>query len=381
MPSHLEVLHAFEDQLVALAPEQPPTRMRMLADLALGMAMAGEVTPQRVAAELALPTVQAASTERRCRRWLANPGVEPAAQWDGVRAALLRGWTARQVTLVYDPTPLGKHWQVLMVSVVWGGRARPLAWEVAPLQVSWETPLREILDRLFRSVHDALPPRAQVTLLLDRGLIGPAPLDAAQAVGWDVVLRLRAGPRDSLWVRTADGREARIGEAAATPGRRPVAILKQAEWRQGWLTVWREPGEAEPLVLFSTRRGGADRVREYRRRMTVEATYADLKRRGLHLERTRMRSAAGLERLLMGVCLAIWWLYDLGAAALRQGFQPTVDRRSRRDLALFRIGGYWLRHLLDAKSAVPLLFARGRRGWRLRDPVHGSGPPQPQGHR
>jgi hypothetical protein len=57
----------------------------------------------------------------------------------------------------------------------------------------------------------------------------------------------------------------------------------------------------------------------YRARMRVEATFQDKKSRGFDLEASRVRNRVHLDRLLLLLYLAIWWLARLGAACIHHG--------------------------------------------------------------
>ena len=71
---------------------------------------------------------------------------------------------------------------------------------------------------------------------------------------------------------------------------RPLAAQVSATW---------EPGQKEPWIVLSDRPAGRQRVREYARRMRVESTFQDLKRRGWDLEGTVIADRARLDRLLL----------------------------------------------------------------------------------
>ena len=343
MPAVEEVWHAWAAALAELCPGVRATRRRGWLLLALGIALAGSCAVGRAAA--ALPG-RPASTERRLRRWLANAAVEPAALWGPVLAGLLARWAGREVTLVFDPTPYRGSHTLLVVGVVWGERALPVAWAAVPQQERWPEALAPALGRLLGRVAAALPTGAgPVTVLLDRGLQGAAVVDAVAARGWHPVLRLRAGAGEAARVRLADGAERRLAAhvAAVAPAAGafwagPARLCKGAGWRAGCLTVWGEAGQAEPLVLCSTRPGGLARAREYGRRMAAEAACQDLTARGLGLEGGRLRSAAAPERLLLGAVLALWLLRLLrllGQRAVRHGW-PVGTRTAatwRRRLA------------------------------------------------
>ena len=214
----------------------------------------------------------------------------------------------------------------------------------------------------------------QVTLVGDAGLSGPGFLDTARELGWDVVLRVNTSATQAHRVRLLDaagepGPAARLWDvvAAAPPGWHAAAeIFKGAGWRQGFLTVCRRPGCAEPWVLFSSRSGGAARVREYARRARVEATFADSKTRGWGLEHSRLRERTHLDRLLLAWHLSLWWLHALGREVIKSGRRAHFDRRDRRDRSVVRLGWLDLLQALLLARVPRLLFRSVAGGWVAR---------------
>ncbi len=368
MSRRMGLWHAWTSQLQQLLPGERITRVRVLALFSLGMIWAGTVRVNRSAAALPLG-VRISSVERRLRRFLGNRFVSVATLWEPLLPALLRPWAGREVSLVFDPTPLGKHWTVLWIGIVVHRRVLPLAWTLVPQQESWPEKLAALFPVLVAPIAAALPPGTQVTLLGDRGVAGPTLIDTARDVGWEVVLRLNVGPKQAHRLLLEDGTEWRLWDWVATVGSGwsgPVAIFKSAGWRAGVLTIHRAKEQTEWWILFSTRPGGAARVREYRKRSRVEATFADGKRRGWDLERTHVTDQARLDRLLLVWHLALWWLHALGRHVIHRGDRPRFDRTDRRDCSLVRLGWLWLQRQLADDKPVPLLFRLSDTGWVAR---------------
>jgi hypothetical protein len=362
------VLHAWTAQLQQLLPGERITRVRVLALFALGMIWAGTARVNRTAAALPLG-VRVPSTERRRRRFLRNRLVSVATLWDPLLPALLRPWAGGAVSLVFDPTPLGRDWTVLWIGIVVHRRVLPLAWCLVPQQEAWPEKLAELFPALVAPIAAALPPGCTVTLLGDRGVTGPTLIDTARDLGWEVVLRLNVGPKQAHRLRLEDGTEWRLWDWVETVGSGwsgPVQILKGAGWRTGFLTIHRDPEAKEWWILFSTQPGGRMRVRQYRKRSRVEATFADGKRRGWDLERSHVRDQARLERLLLVWHLALWWLHALGRHVIHRGDRARFDRTDRRDASVIRLGWSWLQHQLAADKPVPLLFRLTDAGWVAR---------------
>lgn len=365
MSSRVEVLHAWLRQVESLLPAARVTRSRVLALLALGILWSGSVNLLRVAAALPLAACDP-SSERRFRRFLGNAAVTQESLWVPLLPPLLAALGQREVLLVFDPTPYRGEATILCLGVVVRHRVLPVAWRVMPQQTAWPQRLRDILPPLLAPVAAALPVGSTGTLLVDRGLVGPSLIDAAAAVGWHIVLRLRAGAGETTRARLADGTVQRLPELVAGPGQRwhaPVAIFQDAGWRHGWLTIHWDRTEDEPWVLFSDRPGGGERVREYRRRIRVEATYEDAKSRCFGLERSKIVARDRLERLLLALHLALWWGYGLGLQVIRNGHRHRYDRRGRRDLSLLRLGRTACAAALDAGHRPALPFQPTSLGW------------------
>jgi Transposase DDE domain len=365
MSTRMQVLHEWTRQVQSLLPTVHATRAATLALFSLGMLWSGTVTLLKVAAALPLAACDP-STERRLRRFLANPRVTVATLWQPLLPVLLAALGQPEVLFVFDPTPYRDDATILCLGVVWRGRVLPVAWRVVPQQSDWPERLRPLLDALLAAVAAALPPGCTPTLLADRGLVGPAIIDAAQAAGWHVILRLKASAGEETRVRWPEGREQRLAELPTGPGQRfaaPAAIFKAAGWRQGYLTIHWARAEEEPWVLFSDRPAGPARVREYRRRATAEATYEDAKGRGFKLEGSKVVALARIERLLLVLHLALWWAFALGVQTIRQGWRRRYDRPDRRDLSVVRLGITAGRDALNQDHPHALPFRRTPAGW------------------
>lgn len=369
MQTRIRLLHDWTRQVRALLPGVRASRTAVLAVFALGMLWAGSVTLLRVAAVLPLAATDP-STERRLRRWLANPAVVVAELWRPLLPALLANKAEQEIVLVFDPTPQNGTAAVLVLGIVDHRRVLPLAWRVLPQQAAW--PDRQIvyLRAMATEVAEALPPGCVPTLVADRGITGPEVIDLCTALGWHYVLRVSVGPTQPNRVRHAGAPEGRLWElvaAAGGPGGRwagAVALFKDAGWRAVELTIRWDRGAAEPWVLVSDRPAGTARVREYRRRVRCEATYEDGNQRGWHVEASRVVALDRFDRLLLALHLALWWAEQLGLRAIRAGHRRRFDRADRRELSAPRLGRLWFEDTLAHDRRPPLPFAHRLGRWR-----------------
>ena len=108
--------------------------------------------------------------------------------------------------------------------------------------------------------------------------------------------------------------------------------------------------------------------------MRVESTFQDTKSRGWDLEASLIADRQRLDRLLLALFVALWWVIHLAASCIHQGQRDRFDRHDRRDKSLFRLGCLWLKDILcragtSACAAATLTcclpFRKTASGWRF----------------
>ena len=105
-------------------------------------------------------------------------------------------------------------------------------------------------------------------------------------------------------------------------------------------------------------------------RIPWEATFQDTKSRGWNLEASLIEDRARLNRLLLALFLAMWWVSHLAASCIHHGKRERFDRQDRRDKGLFRLGRLWLLDILRrTKNRAALRwclpFKKQANGWRF----------------
>jgi len=359
MSTREPLFHDWLTQVGVVLPGIRITRSRTLARLVFGMIQSGSVALLKAAA--AVPSrVQQASTEHQFRRWLANAKVDVPAVWGKLLPSLLASQGGRDLKLVLDPTPQNATASIVMIGLICRQRTLPLAWRVMPGAETWPQSMVEVVRTLVKEIAAALPPGCTVTLIGDRGLTSAELIDVCREVGWHALFRLSANAKQGCTVRLADGKSSPVWKLVTTPGQRwtgTVEIFKAFGWRTVELTIRWDAGQEEPWILVSDRPAGADRVREYRSRAHVEATYADCKQRGWDIEASKITKRDRFNRLLLALHLAYWWSTQLGLRVIRRGERVQFDRKDRRDLSVVRLGRAWLdRRLHESKRRPPLPF-------------------------
>jgi Transposase DDE domain len=344
------LLDQWTQQVKEIFPDLHSYQQHSLAFSVQGIIQSGNAVMQRVAEsmwEYLSSETNMVSHERRLQRFVSNERIDVEACWNAFLQHVLPFWHNKSVTLILDLTPYTQEATIVYVGIVVQSRVLPLAWCVMPQQEHWETAQWDIIGRLFAQVAAYLT-SATCTLLADRGLSCLHLIKHCKKVGWHYVLRIK----QQEWMR----RKFRQFYRPWQQGQQ--CVKKEGEQWYGEVLLWQEhqfatclsvcwePGYEEPWLVISDRKASPKRVREYRKRMSVEATFQDHKSRGCFIECSRFTDRAHLNRWLFVVYLAIWWTAHLGSSCINHGHRALLDRRDRRDKGLLRIGRLWLKAIL-----------------------------------
>jgi len=344
---------------------------KVLAMFVLGAIKAESIVVQRVAEELLEESdAKVPSIERRLQRFLSNERIGVEDIWEQFLGQVLPYWQNQPVTLILDITPFEEHAQVVYVGLLQQSRVLPLAWKVMPGQEEWEQGQWEIVATLFEHVARALG-EADCTLIADRGLSCLTLIQLCQAHSWHYVLRIKqAEYAQRKRYGTFQGWQT-CSEIVAHTGQSwfgTVRLWKEHAFETQLSAVWDE-GHEEAWFLISDRPAGRKRVQQYGWRMRVESTFQDMKRRGWQWESSHVRQRDRLERLLLVLFLAFWWLMHLAACCVHSGRRSRYDRHDRRDKGMLRLGRLYLRDIerggYDGALRQCLPLRRHHQQWRF----------------
>jgi hypothetical protein len=320
---------------------------KVLAMFVLGAIQGQSIVVQRVAEELlAESDAKAPSIERRLQRFLSNERIEVEEIWDHFLQQVLPYWRNQQVYLILDITPFEEHAQVVYVGLLQQSRVLPLAWKVMPGQQEWEQSQWEIVAHLFERVARALG-EADCTLIADRGLSCLKLIQLCQAQGWHYLLRIKQNEWCSQRLRGHFGSWQQGSQIVGKPGQSwygTIRLWQEHEYETELSAIW-EADQEEAWFLISDQPAGRKRVKEYGWRMRVESTFEDMKSRGWQWEASHVRQRDRLERMLLVLFLAFWWLMHLAASCIHHGRRDRYDRHDRRDKGLLRLGRLYLRDI------------------------------------
>jgi len=348
MKASLYLFRQWTAQVRQLLPDLHGHRTKTLAFFVFGLVLSGKARLPVMAEELlAISSAKTPSIERRLQRFLANQQVAVVPIWTTFLAHVLRCFRERRLVFVLDTTPLDDRACVVYLGLLVHSRLLPVGWRVMPLQEAWEERqwaiVGTLLDRIILYVG-----AADCTLIADSGLAGLPLVQLCQSRQWHYLLRLssqhtcqpQGGKRASRWLA--------MSELVSSPGQSwfGPALVWQAHHLAAFISAVWEPGYQDAWFLLSDQPAGRQRVRAYAKRMRVESSFQDFKRRGWDIEATVIADRARLDRLLLGLFLGVWWVSHLAAACIHQGQRTRFDRHDRRDKGIFRLGRLWLHDLL-----------------------------------
>lgn len=348
MKASLHLFRQWSAQLRQLLPGVHGHRTKTLAFFTFGLVLSGKARLPLVAEELLrISAAKTPSIERRLARFLANEHIGVVPIWISLLAHLLPFFRDQRLTFVLDTTPLSDRACVVYLGLLVHSRLLPVAWQVMPLHETWEERQWVIVGTLLDRVTPYVG-QADCTLIADSGLAGMPLVQLCQARRWHYLLRLSQEHTCRPACGKRAGRWWAMNELVSHMGQSwfgPALVWQEHHLAAFLSAVW-EPGYQDAWFLLSDQPAGRQCVRRYARRMRVESSFQDFKRRGWDIEGTVIADRARLERLLLVLFLGVWWVSHLAAACMHEGQRERFDRHDRRDKGVFRLGRLWLHDLL-----------------------------------
>ena len=342
------------EQLVELWPGKRITRLRILAWLMVGMFASRSVYLHHIA--LKIPgTARKESKVKRLWRWIHNPAIRPREWYEPLARDLLAqaARTVGTVRLILDTTEVGRHHQILKVSLAFRRRTLPLAWVAVPYPKG-HTPAF-VQKALLSYVRSLIPPHTPVEVVGDSEFGNACLIRSFQNWGWKFALRLkggflfRTGGENAPWQR--------VDSLISFPSQErwlPDAQLFQSHGLNVSLWAYWHPGEKHPWLIATNFESPRAPHRPYKRRMWIEESFGDSKDHGVRFHLSRLHRNSSLSRLALAVFLLYLLLIAFGTKTIKRGWRKLVDRVKRRDLSIFRIGWDMMEWCIVNELPIPI---------------------------
>ena len=293
------------------------------------------------------------AVRRRLREWTYEAAAKRGpqrreialeAQFAPLLKWILSKWQcSSRLILALDVTYLRQRHTILMVSVVYGGCALPVAWTVmrGETKGAWHP----LWVKLLACLAPALSPGWQVWVLCDEGLYSKRLFQHICQAGWHPLMRIRT---QGLYRR--QGRRAwRSLEQVAQRGMKAKAFRGQCFKGDPLVcSLWVQwaSGYEQPCLLVTDIAPKHLKRHVYGLRHWIECGFKDLKRGGLHWEQSKMSCPQRMARLVFVMAVAMVGLVGQGAI---HADEP--DPLDNVPLSPMRRG--WIRHLVAAVRQQP----------------------------
>jgi hypothetical protein len=282
--------------------------------------------------------------------------------------------TAIVVALDWTDFDADGHATIMLSLVTAHGRALPLVWRSVP-KARLKGHRNQYEDEVLLRLHEVLPAGVRVTVLADRGFGDQQLYAVLRDFGFDFVVRFRGNVtvesrtgetrRAQDWV-PANGTIRHLCGVRVTQDRTPLDRVVCVQAR-GMQAPW-------CLAVGSATLTGAQAVRLYDRRFTIEEAFRDVKdpRYGLGLSTTHIGDPRRRDRLLLICAMAMTLLTLLGRAGESLGMDRMLKANTvkKRTHSLFRQGCayYAALPMMPPPRANPLLQRFG--ALILQEPVY-----------
>jgi hypothetical protein len=323
----------------------------------LAAMVSGIVGGKRVAySSIASHVPGATKVESRIKsysRWVNKVDEGEEIHWMPFAPELLDNLAASgTIGLVMDGSEVGRGCLALVISVLYKGRALPLAWHVVKGKKGHFAEAMHI--KLVQKVHELMPEGfTDVVFLGDGEFDGTLLQTELEKFFWRYVCRTASNT-----VLSKDGVKLTYRDIPLQAGEcwfHPDVCFTNKVYGPILAIGWWRQGLQQPIYLVTNLDDGDEACRWYQKRFRIETFFADQKSRGFHLHKSHIADPARIARLMLAACLAYIWVVCLGALAMATGFNRIVHRTERCDLGLFQLGLRVLDHLLN--NDMPLEFS------------------------
>jgi hypothetical protein len=305
----------------------------------------------------------AQSLQRRYRRWLENFHIDVNQLYAPLIQEALSRWGSQTLYLALDTSVLWNRYCLIRVSIIYRGRAIPLAWlviEHGSASVKFSV-YRQIL---MRAAAQLPPGIKKVVLLADRGFADIQLMRLCNKLKWNFRIRIKKhftvfwkNRKFSIndFIPTQPGKVRFLHRVALTGekyGPLHLALARDQESGEVWLIASDQLTQIQTFV-------------EYGYRFDIEENFLDDKSNGFQLESSCLRSAEALHRLCFVLAVATLFLVSQGTEVVEQNQRRQVDPHWFRGQSYLKIGWNWIRHSL-------------RKGWDIISGFRLSGEPDPE---
>ena len=350
------VHRAIKRAFTQLYPERPQgnlaRHLNTLAGMVSGIVMSKSCQLPKIASKVP-GAVHPDSCTKQMSRWVQNEGITFDLYFLPFAEPVLTSLAAiRPLVFIMDGSAVARGCVTLMVSLLYAGRALPIAWLViAGAKGHFPT---DTHVQLLREVKARVPETATVTFLGDGEFDSPELQAEAKGYGWDYVCRtaknIQISADGEVWSSLED-----LAVVRGTRAFRKGVLFTKDAYGPVMVVAWWGATFTDPIYLVSNLTSMRAACEWYRKRAHIETFFSDQKSRGFQLDKSHLSDPARVARLMLAACLAYLWVIYLGTVA-QDGWQAIIHRGPRCDLSLFQLGLRLLDYFLNHDQPIPSAF-------------------------
>jgi hypothetical protein len=285
----------------------------------------------------------AQSTVRRFSRWLHNNRIKPQPLYAPLIKQALSAWVGKRLYVALDTSMLWNTYCMIRISVIYRGRAIPLAWKV--IEHGSASVAFEVYKSLLEEAKKRIPFACKVVFLADRGFADTQLMAHLQKMGWHFRIRIKS----TFWIYPRHMNAFQVGHIDLSPGHMrfwQAVEITEERFGPAHLAVAHPLGSDEYWYVISDEPADVKTWEEYGLRFDIEENFLDDKSNGFQLEDSWIRSAEALERLCLVLAITTLYLVSVGTAVVQQGKRRLVDPHWFRGASYLKIGWHWVTYAL-----------------------------------
>ena len=320
-------------------------RLATLTWAVIGLCLTKSISPNDWSEVVISNAQYAASHQRRFRRWLRNERVVPQTFYPPLLRAALADWEpGERMYVALDTSVLPNGYVLIRTSLVYRGRALPIAWRVfkhSSASVSYDD-----YEIVLKQTQSALPPEMVIVLLADRGFLHRKLVSFARDAEWHYRLRAKA----STVVHLQDRRVVPMAKLRPPKGAahfyHSVRVLDDdiGLAHLALATPVPEKGKkVDPWYVVSDEPTDLATLDEYGLRFDIEENFLDDKSNGFQVEASKLDDVSAIGRLFLILAVATLHFTSVGVGVVKSKTRRWVDTHWDRGMSYLKIGWKWLR--------------------------------------
>lgn len=289
----------------------------------------------------------AQSVQRRFARWLHNERIKVNDLYGPIIQSALEEWGETRLYLALDTSMLWDQFCLIQISIVYRGRAIPLAWKVLNHNSS-TVGFADYKDVLTRA-QERLPLyfRGEIYFLADRGF---ADTQLMHSLTHDLKWHWRIRIKSNFWVFRPKKRRCQVANIKPKAGNAHFlhhVHITAERFGPVHLALARLRGNDEDWLIASDQPTSVETFDEYGLRFDIEVGFLDMKSNGFQLESSLFRNADALCRLCFVLAVTTLYLVSVGTDFTCSDNRRRVDPHWFRGNSYFRIGWQAIKHALS----------------------------------